>query len=45
MITNVLRGLSNMVMASRQEDEYGIVQQTLVDIITIFVQLQKVQTN
>ena len=42
MITNSLKGLSNLSIASFTEDEYGIVQQTLADIITAFIQLQKV---
>ena len=42
LMTNILRGLSNLAVASLNEDEYGIVQQTLADIITAFIQLQKV---
>ncbi len=45
LVTNVLRGLSNMAVASLQEDEYGIFQQTLADIITVFMQLQKVSQS
>ncbi len=34
-----------MAVASLQEDEYGIFQQTLADIITVFMQLQKVSQS
>lgn len=37
-----LKGLSNLVMKSFSEDQYGIVQQTLPDILTTYIQLQKV---
>lgn len=42
LITNSLKGLSNLAIASFTEDEYGIVQQTLPEIITTFINLQKV---
>jgi nucleoporin NDC1 len=42
IIINTLKGLSNMAKASLREDEYGIVQQTLPNIITIFIQLTQV---
>jgi hypothetical protein len=42
LITNSLKGLSNLTVASFTEDEYGIVQQTLPEIITTFINLQKV---
>jgi hypothetical protein len=41
LIINTLKALSNLAIASYSEDEYGIVQQTLPDIITSFVNLQK----
>lgn len=42
LVINALKGLSNMAMASVKEDEYGIVQQTLPDIITTYISLLKV---
>lgn len=42
IVINALKGLSNMVMVSFSEDEYGIVQQTLTDIIHTFISLQKI---
>ncbi|RNA32452.1 nucleoporin NDC1 [Brachionus plicatilis] len=42
MVIASLKGLSNLVMASLKEDEYGIVQQNLAEIITTFIDLQKV---
>ena len=42
LVINSLKGLSNLAMYSFTEDEYGIVQQTLPDIINTFIQLQKV---
>lgn len=42
MVINALKGISNLVVASLTEDEYGIVQQTLCEIITLFIDLQKV---
>ncbi len=42
LVINALKGLSNLVMCSYTEDEYGIVQQTLPDIISTFIDLQKV---
>lgn len=43
IIIQALKGLSNLVMKSFTEDQYGIVQQTLPDILTTFIQLQKVK--
>ena len=42
IVIPALKGLSNLAMASLKEDEYGIVQQTLHEIITTFIDLQKV---
>lgn len=42
LVVNALKGLSNMAVASVNEDEYGIVQQTLPDIIHTFISLQKI---
>ena len=42
LVINALKGLSNMIAASKTEDEFGIVQQNLTDIITTFVELLKV---
>lgn len=42
LVILALKGLSNLVMHSYTEDEYGIVQQTLPDIINTFIELQKV---
>lgn len=42
LVINALKGLSNLVVASYTEDEYGIVQQTLCDLIKLFIDLQKV---
>ena len=41
VVTNALKALSNLAVASYVEDEYGIVQQTLPDILNAFVGLQK----
>jgi nucleoporin NDC1 len=41
LIINTLKALSNLVIASYNEDEYGIVQQTLPEILTSLVNLQK----
>ena len=38
-------GFSNLVLCFYHEDEYGIVQQTLPDIISTFIQLQKVSLS
>lgn len=43
LVINALKGLSNLAMSSFTEDEYGIVQQTLPDIINTFIELQKVR--
>lgn len=45
LVVNALKGLSNLAMSSFTEDEYGIVQQTLPDIINTFIELQKVSTQ
>lgn len=42
LVINALKGLSNLAMSSFTEDEYGIVQQTLPDIINTFIELQKI---
>lgn len=42
LVINALKGLSNLAMSSYTEDEYGIVQQTLPDIINTFLELQKI---
>lgn len=42
LVINALKGLSNLAMHSFTEDEYGIVQQTLPDIINTFIELQKI---
>lgn len=42
LVINALKGLSNLAMSSYTEDEYGIVQQTLPDIINTFIELQKI---
>ena len=42
LVINALKGLSNLAMYSLDEDEYGIVQQTLPEIINTLVLLQKV---
>lgn len=42
LVINALKGLSNLAMASINEDEYGILQRTLPDIINTFVSLQKI---
>jgi nucleoporin NDC1 len=42
LVIHALKALSNMVMASYNEDQYGIVQQTLPSILTTFAELQKV---
>lgn len=42
IVIPALKGLSNLAMVSLKEDEYGIVQQTLPEIITTFIELQKV---
>lgn len=42
LVIAALKGLSNLAMVSLKEDEYGIVQQNLADIITTFIDLQKV---
>lgn len=42
LVVNVLKGLSNLIVASLKEDEYGIVQQNLGEILTLFIELQKV---
>ncbi len=43
LVINALKGLSNLVKYSYTEDEYGIVQQTLPDILYTLIQLQKVK--
>ncbi len=45
LVINALKGLSNLAMSSYTEDEYGIVQQTLPDIINTFIELQKVRNG
>jgi hypothetical protein len=42
LVINSLKGLSNMIAASKTEDEYGAVQQNLVEILTVFTELLKV---
>lgn len=42
LVISALKGLSNLIVASLTEDEYGIVQQTLGEIITLFIDLQRV---
>ena len=41
LVINALKGLSNIAVASLKEDEYGIVQQNLADVINTFINLQK----
>ena len=41
LVINSLKALSNLAIASYNEDEYGIVQQTLPEILTSFINLQK----
>lgn len=43
LVINALKGISNLVVASLTQDEYGIVQQSLCEIITLFIELQKVK--
>ena len=42
LVIEALKGLSNLATKSFTEDQYGIVQQTLPDILTTLIQLQKV---
>lgn len=42
VVIDTLKALSNIIGASFTEDEYGIVQTTLPDILTTFIELQKV---
>jgi nucleoporin NDC1 len=43
LVISALKGLSNLIAASKTEDEYGAVQQNLVEIITVFAELLKVR--
>lgn len=42
LVVNVLKSLSNLITASRTEDEFGVVQQNLTEIIKAFVELLKI---
>ncbi len=42
LVIQALKGLSNLAMKSFTEDQYGIVQQTLPEILITLIQLQKV---
>ena len=41
-IINMLKGLSNVIIASLNEDQFGVVQQSLGDIIRMLIDMQKV---
>ena len=41
IVSQALKGLSNLTMKSFTEDQYGIVQQTLPDLLTTLIHLQK----
>lgn len=41
LVINALKGLANLAKYSIEEDQYGIVQQTLADILSTFMNLQK----
>lgn len=40
-IINMLKGLSNVIIASLNEDQFGVVQQSLGDIIRMLIDMQK----